>query len=387
MAVPRVSIVMPTFNRADTLRRAVDSVRAQRFEDWELLVVDDGSTDDTKALLDSIAEPRMAVFRQPNTGVAGARNVGLRAVRGELVAFLDSDDEWAPHHLALMVAFFDAHPGEQLACGEFWEVFGPGRQVRHCNLEMSDWYPKTAHRIGSARFLGAPPQNDPLLRFYETKAPIGAWAATALAGVTQEPVFHYRGDLFPHWRWGWLDALQPTVLRRALVDRLGPFDTTYRVASDFPWLAQACALAPMNFFTVPCAYKHEYGHGKDAPKEAHLVTGKTAVTFHEDVLRAIDALYARQAPGDPELAALEGLRHSLAGSWALQQGQRERALFHLQKAAPVYRGFDVALPLWLARTVRDGRLASRLYRASLTATALPARLRHAAQRLTQRSAS
>lgn len=382
MARPRFSVVMPTYNRADTLKRAIDSVRAQRFEDWELLLVDDGSTDDTQALLRTLDEPRLTVFTQPNAGVAGARNTALRAVRGDLVAFLDSDDEWAPHHLALMAAFFDAHPDEQLACGEFWEIFGPGKSVRHCTLEMSDWYPKTAARIGSARFLGEPPQGDPVLRFYETKQPLGAWATAALEGSGFTGAAHYRGTIFTHWRWGWLGALQPTVLRRGLLDRIGPFDTTYRVASDFPWLATLCRLAPMNFFALPSAYKHEYGSGKDAPKEAHLVTGKTAITFHEDVLRAFHELYAAQAPDDAELRALAGLRHALAGKWALQLGQRERALSHLEQAVTAYAGLDVEAPLWLARTLHDARVAAAVYRVSLKAAHLPGRVWSAAQRLT-----
>ena len=120
---PRVSIVMPTYNRKDTIRRAIDSVLQQRFADWELLIVDDGSTDGTKELVAGI-DPRVRVIVQENRGVAGARNRALAEVRGGLVAFLDSDDAWTPHHLALATAFFDAHPEADLYTSEFWESFG-----------------------------------------------------------------------------------------------------------------------------------------------------------------------------------------------------------------------------------------------------------------------
>ena len=94
---PRVSIVMPTYNRKDTIKRAIDSVLQQRFADWELVIVDDGSTDGTKDLVAGI-DPRVRLIVQENRGVAGARNRALAAARGSLIAFLDSDD--APSDLA-----------------------------------------------------------------------------------------------------------------------------------------------------------------------------------------------------------------------------------------------------------------------------------------------
>jgi glycosyltransferase involved in cell wall biosynthesis len=93
---------MPTFNRADTIKRAIRSVQAQTFTDWELIVVDDGSTDDTAARIEG-CDPRLKLIRQENQGTAGARNTGLRASAGSYIAFLDSDDEWLPHHLELCV--------------------------------------------------------------------------------------------------------------------------------------------------------------------------------------------------------------------------------------------------------------------------------------------
>jgi glycosyltransferase involved in cell wall biosynthesis len=107
-----VSIVIPTYNRAETIERAVDSVLAQDYPLVEVIVVDDGSQDDTA---DRIAkrygqDQRVRSFRIPNGGVCVARNRGLREVQGEFVAMLDSDDYWLPGKLSLQIGVLQAHP-------------------------------------------------------------------------------------------------------------------------------------------------------------------------------------------------------------------------------------------------------------------------------------
>lgn len=102
--VPAVSVVVPAHNRARTLAAAIESIRAQTFGDFEIVVVDDGSTDGTAAVARSIAEhePRLRVLEHPaNCGAQAARNTGIRAARGEWVAFLDSDDTYYPESLEL----------------------------------------------------------------------------------------------------------------------------------------------------------------------------------------------------------------------------------------------------------------------------------------------
>jgi hypothetical protein len=102
---PTVSVVLPTYNRAYVLRRAIDSVLAQQGAEIELIVVDDASTDDTRALLATIADPRLRIVHAPrNGGAARARNLGVAAARGEWLAFQDSDDEWLPGKLASQLA-------------------------------------------------------------------------------------------------------------------------------------------------------------------------------------------------------------------------------------------------------------------------------------------
>ncbi len=106
---PLVSVIIPTFNRGWILREAIDSVLAQDFRDFELIVVDDGSTDDTGRILDSYGQD-LTVLRQSNRGVSAARNLGIGAAAGQLIAFLDSDDLWLPRKLSVQVDFFSSHP-------------------------------------------------------------------------------------------------------------------------------------------------------------------------------------------------------------------------------------------------------------------------------------
>jgi glycosyltransferase involved in cell wall biosynthesis len=106
---PQVSVIIPTYNRAWAVKEAVDSVLAQEFNDFELIVVDDGSTDDTPKTLNAYG-PRITVLRQSNRGVSAARNRGIAAAAGHLVAFLDSDDLWLPSKLVRQVDFFNNHP-------------------------------------------------------------------------------------------------------------------------------------------------------------------------------------------------------------------------------------------------------------------------------------
>ena len=105
-----VSVIIPTHNRADFLARAVDSVLAQTYGNFELIVVDDGSTDHTPQLLSAYGRDVIMV-RQENRGPAAARNLGIRQARHPLLAFLDSDDRFAPEKLALQVKAMEAAPG------------------------------------------------------------------------------------------------------------------------------------------------------------------------------------------------------------------------------------------------------------------------------------
>lgn len=113
MTAPKVSIVIPAYNAASFIERTLETVALQTFRDFELLVVDDGSKDDTTAVVERFLKSRRlagAAIRQENKKIAAARNAGIRAARGEFVAFLDHDDLWRPEKLSVVMDEFRRHP-------------------------------------------------------------------------------------------------------------------------------------------------------------------------------------------------------------------------------------------------------------------------------------
>ena len=131
---PLVSVILPTHNRYRWLPRAVDSVLGQTYAPLELIVVDDGSTDGTSDLLKTYGSD-IRVIRQENMGVSGARNAGIRAAQGGLIALLDSDDKWLPEKLVHQVDYFRATPGAMICQTEEIWIRG-GKRVN----------PKNRHR-------------------------------------------------------------------------------------------------------------------------------------------------------------------------------------------------------------------------------------------------
>ena len=105
---PRVSVLIPTYNCARFLSQAIDSVLAQTFQDFEILVVDDGSTDDTAQVV--ARYPRVRYIRREHCGVSASRNAAVAAATGEIVVFLDADDFWLPEKLEKQVTYLDENP-------------------------------------------------------------------------------------------------------------------------------------------------------------------------------------------------------------------------------------------------------------------------------------
>lgn len=123
--IPLFSVLVATWNRADLLPRALASLEAQTCADWEALVVDDGSVDGTPYLLEHWADgARRRALRRPHAGLSAARNAGLAVARGRWITFLDSDDEYAPEHLATRAEALAAAPGLDLLHGGY-RVLGP----------------------------------------------------------------------------------------------------------------------------------------------------------------------------------------------------------------------------------------------------------------------
>jgi glycosyltransferase involved in cell wall biosynthesis len=110
MPAPLISVMMPAYNAERHIGPAIESVLSQSCPDWELVIINDGSTDGTARVIAGYNDPRIRVFHQPNSGEAAARNRALTELRGEYVAFLDADDQYLPDHLALTVRYLIERP-------------------------------------------------------------------------------------------------------------------------------------------------------------------------------------------------------------------------------------------------------------------------------------
>jgi len=142
MPTPLISVIIPTCNRVTFVCEAIDSVLAQTEKDFELIVVDDGSTDATAATVESYGE-RVRYLFQSNAGASAARNCGIKNARGKLITFLDSDDLWLPKKLARQMAWMNAHP-EIMLCytDEIWIRHGVRVNQKKIHAKAGGWiYP------------------------------------------------------------------------------------------------------------------------------------------------------------------------------------------------------------------------------------------------------
>ncbi|MBW2623476.1 MAG: glycosyltransferase [Deltaproteobacteria bacterium] len=140
---PMVSVIIPSYNRAGILSRAIDSVLAQTFRNFELIVVDDGSSDETPEVLEGYRD-RLKALTIRHGGVSAARNRGIKEAGGEFIALLDSDDSWLPEKLAVQTDFFIRNPSARICqTGEIWHRRGkrvnPGK--RHQKPSGDIFYP------------------------------------------------------------------------------------------------------------------------------------------------------------------------------------------------------------------------------------------------------
>jgi glycosyltransferase involved in cell wall biosynthesis len=283
MNAPRVSVILPTYNRAHLLPRAIASVLGQSFRDFELIVVDDGSKDNTVELMRGYDDPRI-VFLPPerNLGDAGARMRGIARARGEWLAFQDSDDEWLPDRLRLQMDYAGA--------------LGPDYAL-----------------IGGT-----------LLRYVGGPIETVAWP---LAGADAE-----RGEVDPQrFVAGFCAYLQSLLVRRAVYEELGGFDTRIKARSDFEFCLRLSQRHRMAALRTPVALSYETPEGISLRWDYRLSDIGIILDKHCDTLAAIPGVlahyqyeYARAAfmlrdDGRGRRAALESLRLDprRAYAWAL----------------------------------------------------------------------
>jgi glycosyltransferase involved in cell wall biosynthesis len=265
--VPTVSAVIPTYNRLPLLLAAVESVRAQTFGDWELIVADDGSTDGSAEAVEALRDPRIRVLRLPRTGYAAvARNAGVRAARGEWVAFLDSDDVWLPQKLEVQL-------GAVREAGAPWSYTG---------LALVDGR-------------GSP------VPFRTARAP-------ALSG-------HILRALLADEAAATMSTL---MVSRVLLDQVGGFDETLRMRADFDLVLRLAARAPV--VAVPEVLTHLREHPARITAAAESPHALTCRVYERFLAREGDAELRRIARRRCAILLTDGAVHEA------RLGHRARAV-------------------------------------------------------------
>jgi glycosyltransferase involved in cell wall biosynthesis len=217
-----VSVIIPTYNRREYVQEAINSVLSQTYTNYEIIVVDDGSTDGTAAALARYGN-RIRFLAQPNSGVAAARNSGIQASKGTLIAFLDADDLFTSIHLATLTAILD-----------------------RSGAEAPDWVGGTWRYIDAA---GTP--------------------LTSVAGQSEHPDLTTRGLLF-----SWPVQPSGVLVRRQWLEKVGGFDQTLSRAEECDlWLRLAHAGCKMQWTTeVVCAVRLHAGQ-----KSRHVLMHRASV--------------------------------------------------------------------------------------------------------------
>lgn len=324
---PRVSVVLPVRNAAATVARAIASIRAQTFSDWELIGVDDGSTDGTREILRTLArsERRLKLIEQTHAGVAAAANAAMAAACGEFIARMDADDESHPERLAAQVAFLDALANRDIGVVSCLVEFGGDRAASAGYALHVDWLNTlvTPESISLNRFVESPVANPSVMFRRELVARHGGcragefpedyelWLRWLDAGVRMAKV--------PRPLFTWHDP--PTRLTRTDV-RYDP-EAFFRIKA--PWIAREVArIATGRAVWV-------WGAGRPTRKRAaHLEAHGVGVAGYVDV----DAKKATPALGGTGLPVIAPETLPPAGKifvlgYVAKRGAREVARTHM----------------------------------------------------------
>ena len=230
-----VSVIMPTYNRADLLLRAIRSVLPQLIEGDEVLVMDDGSSDHTAQVVQKLGSP-VRYFLLENGGPSRARNVGMQHATGDLIAFLDDDDEWFPHKLTLQRAVMEAHPEVVLCFTNFTGQFRDGRQLPHAVLSWGQ-REKRWEKIFAA---SAP---------FSSIAPLPS-------GVADFTV--YTGSIYDRQMFD--DYVLPStqMVRKTPATRAVTFPEDLRFCESWAYSSAISALGPAAFLDVDTIIQHDH---------------------------------------------------------------------------------------------------------------------------------
>ena len=230
-----VSVIVPCHNRADIVGETIESVLAQTYENFEIVIVDDGSEDNTAEVVGAYADPRILYFYQPNAGLSAARNSGLNVTAGEFIAFLDSDDVWLEWKLAAQVQLFQRHPEAGLIWSDIntFSVAGKVDGERQLRTMYSAYAAVDFEAAGSDR-----------RRLSDLVSDVEAGLAASR---------YYLDDFFPYMFSGNLVLPSTAVVRRDRLRMAGPFDREFTGfgAEDYHFYFRIISLGKAAFIDAP----------------------------------------------------------------------------------------------------------------------------------------
>lgn len=280
----RISVVIPAYNCAGTIRPAVDSVLSQGVEDLELIVVNDGSTDGTAGVLSGFG-PRVRVVEKPNGGLASARNAGQQAASGEFLAWMDADDLMLPGRLRAQAEVLCRHPEIGLVSSDFGAFRGDGEVVA---ASYVDAYYHALDRFGG------------IARAYPDQ--LGLVEVSGAAAAVRA------GQVYDHLVWGNF-VHPPTVMaRRALMVSAGLADENLRYSSDYEFLIRLARLTRFAFVDVPLLQYRLSPGQMSHTAGAHLMQVETARILER--LHQADASLAERAGPTLRRRIAESLIHA-----------------------------------------------------------------------------
>lgn len=171
-----------------------------------------------------------------------------------------------------------------------------------------------------------PGESDHYLRIYKERIPIEDWGKNLLDMNIIPSGVYYRGNIYNHWRWGYLMTLWSTVITRRSIDSIGGFNPLHKHASDFCFLTKLCYTYPVNLLPFPGAIKHQIRDDGLSTSEEHLASGKNTLKFEISYLEYFDTLFCNKYPYDPELQILRAQRQFSVSQAALWNNLRALAL-------------------------------------------------------------
>jgi GT2 family glycosyltransferase len=283
----RVTVVIPTYNRADLLPKTVESVLQQSLAPVDVIVVDDGSTDDTPSVCAAFAEP-VRYIRQENAGVSAARNRGIRLATAEWVAFVDSDDIWHPAKLEVQLAALAANPGTR------WSASG-------CEVIDEDDVPLPGSQGFRAVFAAIGDAREPAEKYFER------WLrrCEVRAGGQMHDVF--AGDFFGLLFGGNVVLPSSALIQRNLLRETGMFDEGFRVAEETEFFHRVAAVADGVLVTSPLV-------GYRATQSGSLTNPANTPLLVRNALKSLDRAAALRPALTPSerTAYREGRRRLLS---------------------------------------------------------------------------